>query len=168
MINNLRETYELFKDAKKSVDLRSAFVVSKSALAHRNCLYVYQENVQLLLKVVDKYVDGTHCSSLSDSLVCSTNNEECMFRCCSICKDFFSENIQENVSNGNTKITWSQWISENGRVDEAILLLKSKIEYFLLHVYIKREQLKYFGKLKTEVTDEIRSYFRLILQRISI
>ncbi|CAM4974871.1 unnamed protein product [Rotaria socialis] len=147
-------------------DLRPVFVFSKSALAHRNWLRVYHENVRLLLKDVDKYVDGTQCSSLStftDSLVCSTNNEECMFGCCSICKDFFSENIQENVSNSNSKITWSQWARENGRVekkefsgsvDEAILMFKSKIEFFLFHVYIKREQSKYFEKLKTEVIDE--------------
>ncbi|CAF3410399.1 unnamed protein product [Rotaria socialis] len=174
LINNLRETYEFFKDENKSVDLsrssfadlRPVFVFSKSALAHRNWLCVYHENVRLLLKDVDKYVDGTQCSSLStftDSLVCSTNNEECMFGCCSICKDFFSENIQENVSNSNSKITWSQWARENGRVekkefsgsvDEAILMFKSKIEFFLFHVYIKREQSKYFEKLKTEVIDE--------------
>ena len=129
MINNLRETYELFKDENKSVDLsrslfadlRPAFVVPKSALAHRNCLCVYHENVRLLLKDVDKYVDETHCSSLptfTENLVCSTNDEECMFRSCSICQDFFSEKVQENVSNGNSKITWSQWISENGRVEK--------------------------------------------------
>ncbi|CAF4190165.1 unnamed protein product [Rotaria socialis] len=73
LINNLRETYEFFKDENKSIDLsrssfadlRLVFVVSKSALAHRNCLCVYHENVRLLLKDVDKYVDGTHSSSLS-------------------------------------------------------------------------------------------------------
>ncbi|CAF4671364.1 unnamed protein product [Rotaria socialis] len=135
LINNLRETYEFFKDENKSIDLsrssfadlRLVFVVSKSALAHRNCLCVYHENVRLLLKDVDKYVDGTHSSSLStftDSLVCSTNNEECMFGCCSICKDSFSEKIQENVSNSNSKITWSQWASENGRVEKKRVLRK--------------------------------------------
>ena len=76
---------------------------------------------------------------------------------------FFTEKIQENVLDGNAKITWSQWTNENGRaeekdfsgsVDEAMLLLQSKVEYFLFHVYIKREQSKYFEKLKTEVTDE--------------
>ena len=41
-----------------------------------------------------------------------------------------------------------------GNVDEAVLLLTSKVEYFLFHAYIKREQTKYFEKLKTEVSDE--------------
>ena len=47
----------------------------------------------------------------------------------------------------------------SGSVDEAVLLLKPKVEYFLFHVNIKREQSKYFEKLKTEVTDE-----KLVLQ----
>ena len=28
---------------------------------------------------------------------------------------FFSEKVEENVGNGNTKITWSQWVNESGR-----------------------------------------------------
>ena len=34
------------------------------------------------------------------------------------------------------------------------MLLKSKVQYFLFHACIKREQAKYFEKLKTEVTDK--------------
>ena len=99
----------------------------------------------------------------TDSIVCSTNNEECMFSSCSICEDFFTEKIVKNVSNGCNKITWSQWMNENGyavkkefsgSVDELVSLLKTKVEYFLFHVYIKREQSKYFEKLKEEVSDE--------------
>ena len=174
LLNNLRENYELFKEENLNVnlsrssfaELRPPFVVPKAALAHRNCLCLYHENVCLLLKSLDRNVGGKFCSSLqtfTDSLVCSTNNEECMFSCCSVCEDFFKEKIEENVSDGGAKITWSEWINENGRavkkefsgsVGEAISLLKSKVEYFLFHVYIKREQSKYFEKLKSEVSDE--------------
>jgi hypothetical protein len=86
-----------------------------------------------------------------------------MFSSCSLCEGFFTEKVVENVSDGCDKITWSQWINENGHaekkefsgsVDEAILLLKSKVEYFLFHVYIKRKQSNYFEKLKEEVSDE--------------
>ena len=42
----------------------------------------------------------------------------------------------------------------SGNVDESVLLLKSKVEYFLFHMYTKREQVKHFEKLKTEVSDE--------------
>ncbi|CAF4522087.1 unnamed protein product, partial [Didymodactylos carnosus] len=174
LFNNLCENYELFKEENNNVslsrssfaELRPPFVVQKAALAHRNCLCLYHENVCLLLKSLGKYVDGRFCSSLqmfTDNMVCSTNNEECMFGSCSLCEDFFTEKVEENVSDGNARITWSQWINENGRaekkeflgsVDEAVLLLKSKVEYFLFHVYIKREQSKFFEKLKAEVSDE--------------
>ncbi|CAF2394844.1 unnamed protein product [Rotaria sp. Silwood2] len=129
LFNNLRENYELFKEENKNVllsrtsfaELRPPFVVPKAALAHRNCLCLYHENICLLLKSIDKYVDGKFCSSLqifTDSLVCSTNNEECMFSSCSLCEDFFTEKVEENVSDGNAKITWSQWINENGRAEK--------------------------------------------------
>lgn len=174
LLNNLRENYEFFKEENKNVnlsrssfaELRPVFVIPKAALAHRNCLCLYHENICLLLKSLDKYVGGKYCSSLetfTNCLVCSANNEDCMFGCCSICEDFFSEKVEEQVSDGSAKITWSQWMNECGRaekkefsgtVDEAVLLLKSKVEHFLFHVYIKREQSKYFEKLKTETTDE--------------
>ncbi|CAF4314660.1 unnamed protein product [Didymodactylos carnosus] len=131
LFNNLRETYELFKEENGNVylgrssfaELRPPFVVPKAALTHRNCLCVYHENICLLLKSLHKYVGGQYCSSLkafTDSLVCSTNNEECMFSSCSLCEDFFIEKIQENVSNGKTKITWSQWMNENGRAEKKV------------------------------------------------
>ena len=159
LFNNLRENYELFKEENKNVslsrssfaELKPPFVLSKATLAHRNCLCVYHENVCLILKYLDKHVGGKFCSSLevfTGGMVCSTNNEECMFSSCSICEDFFTQKIVENVSNSCNKITCSQWTNENGHavkkefagsVDELVSLLKSKVEYFLFHVYILNE-----------------------------
>ena len=115
LFNNLRENFELFKEENKDVDLsrssfaqlRPPFVVPKAALAHRNCLCLYHENVCLLLESLDTYVAGKYCSSLqtfTDSLVCDTNNEECMFSCCSLSENFFNKKIQENITDGNTQI----------------------------------------------------------------
>ena len=116
LLNNLLETFELFKEEYNNVDigrssfaeLRPAFVVPKATLAHRNCLCLYHENVCLILQSVHKYVVGKHCSSLqtfTSCLVCSTTSKLCMFDRCSLCKDFSSEKVEENVGNGNTKIT---------------------------------------------------------------
>ena len=117
MFNNLRENFELFQEENKYVDLsrssfaqlRPPFVVPKAALAHRNCLCLYHENVCLLLESLDTYVARKYCSSLqtfTDSLACDTNNEECMFSCCSLCEDFFNKKIQENITDGNKQINW--------------------------------------------------------------
>lgn len=62
LFNNLRENYELSKEKNKSVslsrssfaELRPRFVLPKAALAHRNCLCLYHENVCLILKSLDK------------------------------------------------------------------------------------------------------------------
>ena len=172
-MNSLRENYDLFieENSNSSIsrssfaELRPPFVIPKSALAHRNCLCLYHENICLLLKSLDKHVNGNYCSSLekfTDCLVCSTENEECMFGQCELCGSYFIDKVEENDVNGNVNITWSQWTNENGRaekkefsesVDEAVVLLKSKVAGFLFHVFIKRQQPNYFEKLKTEVTD---------------
>ncbi|CAF1590036.1 unnamed protein product, partial [Didymodactylos carnosus] len=73
------------------------------------------------------------------------------------------DEVEQKVIDGNVQIEWLQWANENGRaekkeysgsVDEAVQLLGSKIEHFKFHVFVKREQSKYFEKLKAEVTDE--------------
>ena len=174
LFNNLRENYELFIEENNGVslsrsffaELRPPFVVPKAALAHRNCLCLYHENICLLLKSLDKFIRGKFCSSLEmfmNSLVCDMNNVDCMFSRCSDCQDFFTKNIQDNMLDHSMQITWSQWTNEKGRsvknlfsgnVAEAVLLLKSKVEHFLIHVFIKRQQSKYFEQLKENVTDE--------------
>ncbi|CAF0901140.1 unnamed protein product [Didymodactylos carnosus] len=174
LINNLRENYELFKVENKNVDLsrsafadlRPPFVVCKAALAHRVCVCVYHANVDLFLKSLDKCIAEKVCSSLetfTQSLVCNTENEECMFSQCPLCENFFRDKVEQKVIDGNVQIKWLQWANENGRaekkeysgsVDEAVQLLGSKIEHFKFHVFVKREQSKYFEKLKTDVTDE--------------
>ncbi|CAF0865081.1 unnamed protein product [Didymodactylos carnosus] len=109
-------------------ELRPPFVVPKAALAHRICVCIYHENVNLLLKAIDKFVKGNVFSSLQQftrTLVCNTANQECMFLTCPLCE-----------------------------IDEAVELLKSKVKYFLFHGYVKREQSKYSEQLKSEVTDE--------------
>ncbi|CAF1376703.1 unnamed protein product, partial [Didymodactylos carnosus] len=147
-------------------DLRPPFVVPKAALAHRICVCIYHENANLILKAIDKFVKGNVCSSLQQftwALVCNTVNQECMFLACPLCESNFQEKVIDNVVSGATRIKWWQWVNINGRaekkefegsVDKGVELLKSKVKYFLFHVYIKREQSKYFEQLKSEVTDE--------------
>ncbi|CAF1153714.1 unnamed protein product [Didymodactylos carnosus] len=146
-INNLRENYELFREENKNVDLsrsafadlRPPFVVCKVALAHRVCVCVYHANVDLFLKSFDKCIAGKVCSSLetvTQSLVCNTENEECMFSQCPLCENFFRDEVEQKVIDGNVQIKWLQWGNKNGRaekkeysgsVDEAVQLLESKI-----------------------------------------
>ena len=96
LLSSLLENYELFIEENSNIsisrssfaELRPPFVIPKAALAHRNCLYLYRENICLLLKSLDKHVNGNYWSSLekfTDSLVCSTENVQCMFGQCELC-----------------------------------------------------------------------------------
>ncbi|CAF1371571.1 unnamed protein product, partial [Didymodactylos carnosus] len=174
LIASIRETHGLFMLENVGVDiggtafalLKPGFVVPKAALAHRNCLCQHHENVYLLIKLLEKYVGGRACSSLqnlSDSLVCSTESEECMFGQCPLCTGNFKENIEDEITDKSAKVNYCQWTNENGRaekkefsgtVKEIVSLLNSKVAHFLFHVYVKRQQSKYFEKLKLEVSDE--------------
>ena len=174
LFNSLRENYQLFVEENSGVtlsrsffaELRPAFVVPKAALSHRNCLCLYHENICLLLKSLDKFIHGKFCSSLemfTNSLVCDKKSEDCMFQHCLNSRDYFATNIQNNILNNSIQINWSQWTNESGRavkrvfsrsVEEAVLLLKGKVQQFLIHVYIKRQQSKYFEQLKENVTEE--------------
>ncbi|CAF0821932.1 unnamed protein product [Didymodactylos carnosus] len=156
--DNLRESFELFIEENKGIiisrssfaDLRPPFVDPKAALAHRICVCIYHENANLILKAIDKFVKGNVCSSLQQftgTLVCNTVNQECMFLACPLCEKL-------NGGNGSIKNGRAEKKEFEGSVDKGVELLKSKVKYFLFHVYIKREQSKYFEQLKSEVTDE--------------
>ncbi|CAF1536035.1 unnamed protein product, partial [Rotaria sp. Silwood1] len=67
LFNNLRETYELFKEENDNVylsrssfaELRPPFVIPKAALTHRNCLYVTHDKfvVDSALKIILNHIE---------------------------------------------------------------------------------------------------------------
>ncbi|CAF1442911.1 unnamed protein product [Didymodactylos carnosus] len=92
-----------------------------------------------------------------------------MFLACPLCESNFQEKVIDNVVSGATRIKWWQWINLNeraekkefeGSVDEAVELLKSKVKYFLFHVYIKREQIDFAENFGLKEQDEIQSAHR--------
>ena len=65
---------------------------------------------------------------------------------CAVHEDYFSEKIEVKVYDVSAKITLLQWGNEGSpaekgvfyrSVKEATDLLKSKVQYFLLYLYIK-------------------------------
>ncbi|CAF1333633.1 unnamed protein product [Didymodactylos carnosus] len=82
---------------------------------------------------------------------------------CSHCEKNFELHIENNIIDKNVQIKWCQWSNINGRatkeeqqgsVEQCTRLLLSKIEAFLLHVYIKREQSKLFEESKSAADDK--------------
>ena len=134
-------------------------------MVHRVCVCIYHENINLLLNSLSKHVKGSICSDLhifTSTLVCDESNYNCMSSNCLTCENYFDLYVKNNVIDKNVQIKWYQWQNingyatkqvEQGSVEQCIELLSSKVKTLLLHVYIKREQSKYFEESKTNTNN---------------
>lgn len=176
LLFSIRETYQLFlADTNQTNvnisptsfgELRPIHVLVKSFMPHRNCLCSYHENVNLLLKSLSKHVDYSDLVSIrafSSGLVCDENNVDCIFSRCPTCSNLFLLKIQQKIIDPNKQIQWYQWITQHGfskkrefigTVKECVAVLKTKVEPFLTHVFIKRQQSAYFENVKLNLDDE--------------
>ena len=125
-------------------------------MGHRVCVCIYHENVKLLLNSLFKYINGSQCSNLhsfTSVLVCDESNYDCISSNCSKCLNYFDLYIKNNVVYKNGQTRWYHWKHTNGdatkeeqqgSVEHCIEVLFSQVKTFLLHVYIKRQQDKFF------------------------
>jgi hypothetical protein len=147
-------------------EIRPKHILVKSSLAHRVCVCIYHENVNLLLNSLSKRVNGSVCSNLysfTSALVCDESNYDCMSSSCFTCENYFDLYIKNYVIDKNVQIKWYQWKTINGyvtkeeqegSVEQCIELLSSKVETYLLHVYIKRQQSKFFEESKANTNNK--------------
>ncbi|CAF1045191.1 unnamed protein product [Didymodactylos carnosus] len=170
----LREAHQLFVEENQQVqisrskfkDLRPQNVVYKSSTPHQVCVCLYHENVNLLLVTLTDQIHGHAKLELRlfvDLMVCDPENENCVFRNCDGCKLQFKKEITRNIVDKTRVIGWTQWITNDdgravkmdfrGTVRECVLVLKNKVQHFLFHVFVKRQQATYFESIKRNVSD---------------
>ncbi|CAF0995156.1 unnamed protein product [Rotaria sp. Silwood1] len=157
LLYTIREAYKFFLaenpgisvDRTVFAEIRPKHISVKSSIAHRVYVCIYHENVNLLLNSLSKHVNGSFCSDLysfTSALVCDESNYDCI----------------------NVQIKWYQWKHINGyatkeeqqeSVEQCIELLSSKVKTFLLHVYIKRQQIDYSENFEIKQQDEIQSAY---------
>ncbi|CAF1310453.1 unnamed protein product [Adineta ricciae] len=175
LLFSLRELYELFIQENPQIklslssfqDLRPSNVLYKSSIPHNVCVCIYHENVALLLQSLGKHIHGferTDLNSFINLIVCDSANELCMFRNCTRCTDKFKNEVYDKMIDSTLKIKWTLWsISEQGRYEkidyegsvlECVTTLQEKIEHFLFHVFVKRQQSSYFEMIKANVNDK--------------
>ncbi|CAF1529237.1 unnamed protein product [Adineta ricciae] len=175
LLFSLRELYQLFVQENPQIklslssfqDLRPSNVLYKSSIPHNVCVCIYHENISLLLQALSKYIHGLEridLHSFINLIVCDPANELCMFGNCTHCINKFKIEINDKIINPTLKIKWMLWsISEQGRYEkidyegsvlECVTTLQEKIDHFLFHVFVKRQQSSYFETLKANVTDK--------------
>ncbi len=78
---------------------------------------VIHENINLLLKVLSKEVQGlkNNLSEFLLKLVCSESDENCMMSQCDNCINSFDQSIIKKIIDKGKIIDWYQWTNKNGR-----------------------------------------------------
>lgn len=122
---------------------------------------IYHENVALLLRAFDEHIYGLKSIDLNafvKLLVCDDTQELCMFSNCNQCSFNFKKKIQDEIIDSSTMIKWSLWstskegrtvkVDYEGSVQSFVEILQTKINHFLFHVFIKRQQSEFFEMLK--------------------
>ncbi|CAF1514376.1 unnamed protein product, partial [Didymodactylos carnosus] len=173
LLYDIREVHQMFiadnpgTSISRSTfaNLRPEHVLYKSTLAHRVCVCIYHENVNLIIRSLSRNINGSFCqdlSTLTSSLVCDETDERCMSSICHKCRDNFDTNIRKNIVNKNVLVQWLEWTNQKGRVtknekqdtvENLVEHLSKKIEVYLSHVWTKRQQSTYFERSKEESDD---------------
>ncbi|CAM4982008.1 unnamed protein product [Rotaria socialis] len=175
LLFTLRELYELFIQENPNAiislssfqDLRPDYILYKSSIPHNMCICNYHENIALLIKSLNKHVQGLDTIDLNSFLkliVCNDQNQNCMFSNCSICADKFKNEIENKIINPTSLIKWTLWstsqqgravkVDYEGSVVECVKILSNKVEQFLFHVFIKRQQSSFFETIKSNTTNK--------------
>ena len=137
-------------------------VLPGSSGTHNVCVCKYHQNVKLMtegLKINVEYKD------LLDFMVCSTENEACMFNECTSCPgpDLLKEMLQNELEDLPDQISFKQWISTDRAnlitevlpVDEFFEALIEKLTLLKKHHFISKVQSKYLKQLKDTMTEEV-------------
>ncbi|CAF1313207.1 unnamed protein product [Adineta ricciae] len=169
LLYSLNEIYQLFIEENPQIaigcssfkSLRPCNVLYKSETPHNLCLCIHHENICLLLQAINERVHGLKSIDLHSFvklLVCDDTKELCMFKDCSRCSDNFKIKIQDQIIDPSAIIKWSLWsttkenrtvkVDYDGTVQNCVNVLQTKINPFLFHVFIKRQQSNFFEMFK--------------------
>ncbi|CAM4793442.1 unnamed protein product [Rotaria magnacalcarata] len=172
LLFNIREVHQLFVQDNPGASIsrssfaefRPIYVLPKKTLAHRICICVTHENVNLLLKALSGHVQGltNSLNTFLSKLVCDGKQESCMMSSCDDFINKFQLLIMNKITDDEKISKWFQWINTNGRavkqvfsgsILQCVKQLKDKTPSYLRHVYIKRKQSQYFEDIKTNARD---------------
>ncbi|CAF2260150.1 unnamed protein product, partial [Rotaria magnacalcarata] len=175
LLYSLRELHQLFLEENPDIkigrslfqDLRPSNVLYKSSTPHNTCVCLYHENIDLLLKSLKNHIhnfNSINLHSFIKLLVCDENKELCMFSHCDQCSLHFNNKIRDQMIHPTSVIKWTLWstpqegramkVDHEGLVLNCVEALASRVKYFLFHVFVKREQSKFFELIKQNVNDQ--------------
>ena len=166
----LKENPEVKIGLSKFSSLRPLNVLLSSGIPRNVCLCQYHESIKLICDCLKKEIPKfpNYSGDFVEKFVCSSDSEACMFGRCAKCPDWLKTITEEVDLEGPA--TWYEWkrvetvsptaskkdsktmkdvkkmkkISKEGTIGDAVESLQGKLPSFLEHVFIKRQQSKFF------------------------
>ena len=165
----LKENPEVKIGLSKFSSLRPLNVLLSSEIPRNVCLCQYHENIKLICDCLKKEIPEfpNYSGDFVENFVCSSDSEACMFGRCAKCPDWLKTITEEVDLEGPA--TWYEWkrvetvsptaskkdsktfkvvkkvkISKEGTIGDAVESLQGTLPSFLEHVFIKRQQSKFF------------------------
>ena len=155
----------------KFSSLRPVNALLSSDMPRNVCMCQYHENIKLICDCLSKEIPEfpNYSGDFVDNFVCSSNSEECMLGKCMNCPNWLETITEETALESPTM--WYEWdrvevvvptasskkdseakkvvkkvkkICKEGNISDVIASLQRKLPTFLEHVFIKRQQSKYF------------------------
>ena len=165
----LKENPEVKIGLSKFSSLRPLNVLLSSGIPRNVCSCQYHESIKLICDCLKKEIPKfpNYSGDFVEKFVCSSDSEACMFGRCAKCPDWLKTITEEVDLEGPA--TWYEWkrvetvsptaskkdsktmkvvkkvkISKEGIIGDAVESLQGKLPSFLEHVFIKRQQSKFF------------------------
>ena len=163
LLISLKEAYEQFRNKNtnasiglsKFCSLRPFYVKPFDQIPHNVCVCKYHENICLILIALEIYIDiSSDFSGFADQVTCDQTDKDCIYRKCDECKDSLDV-LQPSIEVKDTLTAYQQWQSEDKRAEKVTITasvndifqdLKSQLNRFLIHQYVKRIQQAHFTK----------------------
>lgn len=132
--------------------------------SHNVCVCTIHENVDLILHSLKKRNIQLDLKTLTKNLMCPTETRDCLLRRCNDCKDssmcsqIIFDELDERCIN---EIQFEQWVTTDRcdietlvkETDEFVPYLISKLEKFIPHDFIKKEQSIFLKNCKNNLKD---------------
>lgn len=165
----LKEAYGLFQELhvdkkisfSKFCCFRPEHVKLRDQTPASVCLCGIHENMRLLIQPIPWLSDS---DLITDTLCNNDPSKECFLLECKRCKDSLQDLMNRNGQHDSmsTVLKYSQWSKADGRIkkvqlsatgEEICEIIREKYQAFVKHVYIKRQQQKFFDDTKPNLKD---------------
>jgi hypothetical protein len=161
MLMSLKEAHQMFImqnpniqiGLSKFCELRPKHIKLFDSIPHNVCVCTYHENVRLLLIALKQFTQlSPDTTEFVRQVTCDPQSKACMTRECADCLGKIDQYLPQLAPNTPQEtVTYHQWqttdraqkVAMKASIHDIFGQIKAKLQEFLVHVYVKRQQADY-------------------------